>query len=172
MRRVMMDMVAAHADRSPAPLIAEQVKGSGKPGFIDALDALTDYPIRDRLPEISCPTLIVWGTKDRLVPVRDAFEFEELIPGSRAVVWADTGHLPMLERPAAFNDLVERFFDDHAAVVEAEAEPKPPRGGAGGHVAAEPGPLSQFVTAPSAALDTSFAYLPRTPVASGDGGGS
>ena len=56
-------------DRLPAPLIAEQVRGSGKPGFIDALDALTDYPIRDRLGEIACPTLIVWGTNDRLVPV-------------------------------------------------------------------------------------------------------
>ena len=121
MRRVMMDMVTAHADQLPAPLIAEQVRGSGKPGFMDALDSLTSYPIRDRLPEISCPTLIVWGTRDKLVPVRDAFEFEELIPGSRAIVWADTGHLPMLERPDAFNDLVERFFDVHAPVVEAEA---------------------------------------------------
>jgi 4,5:9,10-diseco-3-hydroxy-5,9,17-trioxoandrosta-1(10),2-diene-4-oate hydrolase len=112
MRRVMMDMVTAHADRLPAPLIAEQVKGSGKPGFIDALDALTSYPIRDRLGEITCPTLIVWGTRDRLVPVRDAFEFEECIPNARAIVWSDTGHLPMLERPAAFNAAVEEFFDD------------------------------------------------------------
>jgi pimeloyl-ACP methyl ester carboxylesterase len=112
MRRVMMDLVTAHADRLPAPLVAEQVRGSGKPGFIDALDALTDYPIRDRLGDITHPTLVVWGTRDRLVPVRDAYEFEKLIPDARAVVWRDTGHLPMLERPAAFNAEVERFFDD------------------------------------------------------------
>jgi pimeloyl-ACP methyl ester carboxylesterase len=47
------------ADRLPAPLIAEQFRGAGSPGFVDALDALTDYPIRARLGEIACPTLIV-----------------------------------------------------------------------------------------------------------------
>ena len=83
----------------PPPLVAEQIRGSGKPGFVDALDALTDYPIRDRLPEIACPTLIVWGEDDKLVPVRDADEFERLIPDARKVVFPDTGHVAMLERP-------------------------------------------------------------------------
>ena len=44
-----MRLVVRHPDLLPAPLIAEQVRGAGKPGFLDALDALTDYPIRDRL---------------------------------------------------------------------------------------------------------------------------
>jgi pimeloyl-ACP methyl ester carboxylesterase len=108
-RRLLMRLVAHDADRLPAPLIAEQVRNAGNPGFVDALDALTDYPIRARLGDIACPTLIVWGTEDKLVPVRDADEFEQLIPDARKVVWAQTGHVPMLERPAAFNALVERF---------------------------------------------------------------
>jgi len=95
------------------------VRGTGKPGFVAALDALTNYPIRDRLPDIACPTLIVWGTRDRLVPVRDAWEFERLIPDSRAVVWRDTGHVPQLERPAAFNDLVEAFEAERPQVSAA-----------------------------------------------------
>ena len=94
-----MGVVAARPDLLPAPLVAEQIRGSGKPGFVDALDALTDYPIRDRLPEIACPTLIVWGEDDKLVPVRDADEFERLIPDARKVVFPDTGHVAMLERP-------------------------------------------------------------------------
>jgi 4,5:9,10-diseco-3-hydroxy-5,9,17-trioxoandrosta-1(10),2-diene-4-oate hydrolase len=109
-RRMLMRLVVHDADKIPAPLIAEQVRGARNAGFVDALDALTDYPIRARLGEISCPTLIVWGTKDNLVPVRDAAEFERLIPGSRKVVWEETGHMPMLERPAAFNALVEEFM--------------------------------------------------------------
>src|SRR3954462_9627852 len=108
-RRMLMRLVVHDADRLPAPLIAEQVRGARNSGFVDALDALTDYPIRERLEEISCPTLIVWGTEDRLVPVRDAAEFERLIPDARKVVWPETGHVPMLERPAAFNALVESF---------------------------------------------------------------
>jgi pimeloyl-ACP methyl ester carboxylesterase len=109
-RRMIFGIVAHRADLLPGPLVAEQVRGSGKPGFVPALDALTDYPIRDRLGEIACPTLIVWGSEDKLVPARDADEFARLIPNSRKVVWRDTGHVAMLERPAAFNALLEAFL--------------------------------------------------------------
>jgi pimeloyl-ACP methyl ester carboxylesterase len=108
-RRLLMGFVVHRPDLLPAPLLSEQVRASGKPGFVDALDALTDYPIRDRLGRIGCPTLIVWGENDSLIPVSDAEEFARLIPGSRHVVWPDTGHMAMLERPAAFNALVDAF---------------------------------------------------------------
>jgi pimeloyl-ACP methyl ester carboxylesterase len=108
-RRLIFSLVAHRPDLLPAPLVAEQIRGSGKPAFVPALDALTDYPIRDRLPEIACPTLIVWGTEDRLVPVRDADDFHELIPNARKVVWPQTGHMAMLERPAAFDRLLKAF---------------------------------------------------------------
>jgi pimeloyl-ACP methyl ester carboxylesterase len=115
-RRLMLSIVTPHADRLPPPLAAEQVRGSGKPGFVAALDALNDYPIRDRLEKIGCPTLIVWGEKDKLITVRDADEFEELIPDARKVVWPDTGHMAMLERPRAFNRLLGAFVaSDRAA---------------------------------------------------------
>ncbi|HEX4734378.1 MAG TPA: alpha/beta fold hydrolase [Thermoleophilaceae bacterium] len=109
-RRQIMKLVAHRAEKLPAALIAEQVKGSGKPGFVPALDALTDYPIRDRLADIRCPVLVVWGEQDRLVPVRDAYEFGRLIPDARVVVWPETGHVAMLERPDAFNALVDEFI--------------------------------------------------------------
>ena len=72
--------------------------------------AILDYDIRERLPEIACPTLIVWGEKDRLIGVEDADVFAELIPNSRKVVFEDTGHMAMLERPAAFNALLRDFL--------------------------------------------------------------
>jgi pimeloyl-ACP methyl ester carboxylesterase len=110
-RKQILAVVAAHPGRLPGPLVAEQLRGSGKPGFVPAMDALTSYPIRDRLPEIKAPTLIVWGDKDPLVPVRDAWEFGRLIPDARVVVYEDTGHVAMLERPAAFNALLKEFLD-------------------------------------------------------------
>jgi pimeloyl-ACP methyl ester carboxylesterase len=109
-RAAMFAIVASHPEKLPAPLVSEQLRGSGKPGFIDALDALSDYPIRDRLGEIAAPTLVVWGEDDPLVPVRDAWEFGELIPDARVVVYEDTGHVAMLERPDAFNALVREFL--------------------------------------------------------------
>jgi pimeloyl-ACP methyl ester carboxylesterase len=111
LRRALLLLLAAHPERLPSALIAEQAHGAGKPGFGDALDAMTGYPLRDRLGEIACPTLIVWGELDRLVPLRDAAEFEWLIPGARKVVYEDTGHLVMLERPARFNADLRAFLD-------------------------------------------------------------
>jgi pimeloyl-ACP methyl ester carboxylesterase len=124
-RQMIFGIVAHRPDLLPAPLVAEQVRGSGKPGFVPALDALTDYPIRDRLGEIACPVLIVWGSKDKLVPARDADEFARLIPNARKVVWPETGHVAMLERPAAFNGLLEAFLAEEPG-ERVGAAPSPP----------------------------------------------
>lgn len=110
LRRQVLRLVAAHPDRLPAPLVSEQLKASGKPGFIDAVEALTTYPIRARLPEIACPTLVIWGERDRLVPVADAARFTRGITGSRKLIYADTGHVPMLERPERFNADLRAFL--------------------------------------------------------------
>jgi pimeloyl-ACP methyl ester carboxylesterase len=95
-------------------------KGAGKPGLDDALRASLDYDFRERLAEVRVPTLIVWGEKDAIIPVRDANEFERLIPDSRKVVMRDTGHIPMAERPQAFNDLLMEFLAETGAAAEKE----------------------------------------------------
>ena len=112
LRQAALNVVTAHPSRLPAALAAEQIRGAGKPGFIQGLQAVLDYDFRERLPEIACPTLIVWGDKDRLISVRDADVFAELIPNSRKVIFEDTGHMSMLERPAAFNALLEGFLNE------------------------------------------------------------
>jgi pimeloyl-ACP methyl ester carboxylesterase len=110
LRDAALNVVMRHPSRLPAPLAAEQIRGAGTPGFLQALEATIDYNVSERLPEIACPTLIVWGAKDRLISVRDADVFAELIPDSRKVVFEDTGHMSMLERPAAFNALLKDFL--------------------------------------------------------------
>ncbi|HEX8714585.1 MAG TPA: alpha/beta hydrolase [Solirubrobacteraceae bacterium] len=112
LREATLGVVVRHPDRLDAALAAEQVRGAGKPGFIQGFEAVLDYDVRERLGEIACPTLIVWGDGDRLISVRDADVFEELIPNSRKVVFGDTGHMAMLERPEAFNALLEEFLDE------------------------------------------------------------
>lgn len=112
LRQATLYSVVRHPTRIPPPLAAEQLRGSGRPGFMDALDALTSYPIRERLEKIDCPTLVVWGDSDRLVPTRDADVFEQLIPNARKVIYPDTGHTAMLERPAAFNAELRAFLHE------------------------------------------------------------
>ena len=96
-------------------------KGAGKPAFDDALRACLEYDFRDRLPDVKVPTLIVWGEKDSIIPVRDADEFERLIEDSRKVVMKDTGHIPMAERPQTFNDLLVKFLAETGRAEENEA---------------------------------------------------
>ena len=108
-------LVMAHPERLPRELIWENMKGSGKPGFLPALDAILSYDLRDRLEDISHPTLIVWGDKDHLVPPRDAQRYADSIANSRVVMMKDTGHVPQLERPARFNRVVEEFLAEEGS---------------------------------------------------------
>ncbi|MFM9126855.1 MAG: alpha/beta fold hydrolase [Solirubrobacterales bacterium] len=57
------------------------------------------------------PTLIVQGAEDILVPLGDAHHYAEVIEGGEIVVFDDTGHVPMLERPVDFNSAVIEFID-------------------------------------------------------------
>jgi pimeloyl-ACP methyl ester carboxylesterase len=117
-------LVARYPSRLKPDLAYEAFfKGAGKPGFLDALRANLNYDFRDRLPEIRQPTLIVWGENDSIIPVRDAHEFERLIPDSRKVVMRATGHVPMAERPSTFNDLVLDFLAESGRASEREPGP-------------------------------------------------
>jgi pimeloyl-ACP methyl ester carboxylesterase len=112
-RHMSLALVARYGSLLRADLAYEGFfKGAGKPGFDAALRACLEYDFRDRLPDIRHPTLIVWGEKDSIIPVRDAHEFERLIPDSRKVVMKDTGHVPMAERPVAFNDVMMDFLSE------------------------------------------------------------
>jgi pimeloyl-ACP methyl ester carboxylesterase len=110
LRTGFLKLVVRHPERLPAPLAAEQLRGAGKPGFVGALESLQSYELRSRLREIACPSLIVWGEGDHVISARDAEVFAELIPSSRKVIFADTGHMAMLECPAAFNALLTDFL--------------------------------------------------------------
>ena len=113
-----------HPRRLAPELAWEIMSGAGSPGFADALEALYRHRIRDDLERISCPTLIVWGTHDQLVPLKHAFEYEAMIEDARVVVYHDTGHLPMLERPAEFNaELAQFLASDLAARKQPATSP-------------------------------------------------
>ena len=104
--------IVRHPSRISAEMLWEMSQGAGRDGFMPALASHLDYDLRERLPEIRCPTLIVWGEDDMVIPSRDAEEYERSIPGARRVVFEDTGHVPMIERPETFNQCVLEFIDE------------------------------------------------------------
>jgi pimeloyl-ACP methyl ester carboxylesterase len=123
LRRIALSFVVRHPDRLGAPLARELMQGAGKPGFVPALEAVLTHRISDRLPQIACPTLVVWGADDHVIPVRDARRFGELIPDVRVVVLPDTGHVAMLERPARFNALLDAFLAERPTAPPAGLAP-------------------------------------------------
>lgn len=111
LRRAALQVVVRYPERLSVPLAVELVRGANAPGFIPAFDALMRHSFRDNLERIEIPVLIVWGRNDILVPVDDAEMYEHLIgENARSVIFDDTGHLPMLERPSRFNELLTRFI--------------------------------------------------------------
>lgn len=117
--------VMRHPTRIQKDLLAEQFHGVGKPGFLDATEALLTYSFVDRLGEIACPTLVVQGTEDFLVPLGDAWEYEKRIPNATTLILEDTGHVPMLERPRTFNDALMEFLDQTGPAAEPSTADEP-----------------------------------------------
>jgi pimeloyl-ACP methyl ester carboxylesterase len=63
-----------------------------------------------QLKQIKAPTLVLWGGKDRLLPVEVAHRFVRDIPGARLVIFDNLGHVPQEEDPARTVAEVRRFL--------------------------------------------------------------
>jgi pimeloyl-ACP methyl ester carboxylesterase len=65
----------------------------------------------DHLPmAIAIPTLVVWGTRDRMIPAWHATTAHEAIAGSRVVLFVGAGHFPHLDEPERFAELLSDFM--------------------------------------------------------------
>jgi pimeloyl-ACP methyl ester carboxylesterase len=57
------------------------------------------------------PTLILWGDRDPIIPVRHGIRAHELMPGSRLRIFAGAGHFPHHDDPAGFAAAITEFVD-------------------------------------------------------------
>ncbi|MFN4962203.1 MAG: alpha/beta fold hydrolase [Bacteroidota bacterium] len=54
---------------------------------------------KGKIKEIKTPTLVLWGDKDNLISVENAYQFNQDIKGSKLEVYPNVGHVPMEEVP-------------------------------------------------------------------------
>ena len=104
------------------PTASEPVRAAIREQQLNAFRLQTDEPedalltddLRAALPGLDVPTLVVTGEHDK----RDFQGIAELLsaalPDARRVVVAGAGHVPSLERPAAFDAVVLPFLEGHA----------------------------------------------------------
>jgi len=62
------------------------------------------------LPNLTVPTLLVWGLNDTITPPMVAHEFNRLIPNSELRFIDKCCHAPMMEHPKVFNEMVQDFL--------------------------------------------------------------
>jgi pimeloyl-ACP methyl ester carboxylesterase len=62
------------------------------------------------LPKVTMPVLLIWGERDRLIPVSNAEDYLRLLPDARLVRFPALGHLPHEEAPEESLPAVEAFL--------------------------------------------------------------
>jgi pimeloyl-ACP methyl ester carboxylesterase len=65
-----------------------------------------------RMSEVRCPVLVLWGQRDRLMPVAQAQRWTNTIERAELSEIADTGHHPQFDRPDEVARLALEFFDN------------------------------------------------------------
>jgi pimeloyl-ACP methyl ester carboxylesterase len=71
------------------------------------------------LPEVAAtgiPALLVWGDRDTVLPHSHLAAARTALPGARTHLFPGTGHMPRVERAAAFAELVAAFWRDTGRV--------------------------------------------------------
>lgn len=67
--------------------------------------------LESTLPKIAgIPTLLIWGSKDRVVDLQSAEIMAQRLPGARLSVMDGAGHLPYEEQPEEFSRVVREFL--------------------------------------------------------------
>ncbi|MBO5479541.1 MAG: alpha/beta hydrolase [Clostridia bacterium] len=74
------------------------------------MSIILNEDIREQLPNIQAPTLLIWGENDTATPIRDAKIMEKLIPNAGLVTYKQAGHFSYLDYLPNFLTVLDEFF--------------------------------------------------------------
>jgi pimeloyl-ACP methyl ester carboxylesterase len=100
-------MIDAYAYYGSLPGAADAVRETAKqiiPADMEAMIA--------RYKTIRVRTLIIWGEKDKVVPLEGGRNFKRDIPDSELVILPRCGHIPQEEEPFETRRLIQAFLRD------------------------------------------------------------
>ncbi len=110
-----LDLVTRYSWGPDAPeelvkLGRDQLASLAPDTIADDYAACDAFDVRDRLGQITAPTLVVGGTADQMTPPKYAQFLAEKIPGARLAMIEGTGHMVMLEQPELVVQHVRQFL--------------------------------------------------------------
>jgi pimeloyl-ACP methyl ester carboxylesterase len=79
-------------------------------GLLRTIRGTMGHSVRDRLPEVKAPTLIVSGREDKIVCAREAALAAKMLPQGHHLCLPRCGHAPQMEKPGLVNRLVVHFL--------------------------------------------------------------
>ena len=86
------------------------LRSGNRKAFVDRLQIPKDTNTYKNINYIQQPTLILWGAEDLLIPVENAYKFQEDLPNNTLVILEKTGHTPMEESPLESLEIVLNFL--------------------------------------------------------------
>jgi proline iminopeptidase len=78
--------------------------------MVKSMQVLGTWSSFDRLDTIACPTVVLVGRHDPVTSWPEACRIAQRIPGARAVIFEDSGHMPWLDEPDPFFDTVRAWL--------------------------------------------------------------
>ncbi|KAE8357275.1 Alpha/Beta hydrolase protein [Aspergillus caelatus] len=90
--------------------VKEIVRNNSLDGFRKAVQALCAYDVRDRMAQAQVPGLFVAGAGDGVLPKTMQQMANDLKGGAELKLVPKAGHLPMVEQPAAFTEIVNGYL--------------------------------------------------------------
>jgi 3-oxoadipate enol-lactonase len=108
---VLDKMVAPYADPQVRAHVHRMMTATRPPSAAAALRARAGRPdYRDLLTRVTVPSLVVVGADDEYTPVSDAEAMHAALPDSTLHVIDGSAHMPNLERPKEFNEVLGEFL--------------------------------------------------------------
>lgn len=85
---------------------------NSSPVMRGVMSKCVNQDLKEYMPSIKAPTLLIWGENDTATPLSDAKTMEKLIPDAGLVSFAGCGHYSFLDNPAGFRAVINSFFKD------------------------------------------------------------
>jgi len=104
------DTLFHEPDEDLVDVVTEGFLTTGRQTTLRDFRTCDAFDVRDRLGSIDVPTLALCGAHDRMTPPRFHEYLAEEMPDCEYVELEAAAHLPMLERPDAFNTAVRSFL--------------------------------------------------------------
>jgi len=104
------------ADRAPdvATRLLASLTETDHESYAAACEALAEFDLRPRLPDVAVRLLLMPGSKDQVVSVSEAAQTADNAPGAKIQVLDGCGHLPSAEHPTEVAGVLRDFFRSEA----------------------------------------------------------